>query len=75
MNYEEFINSSNMHKLPNRSLMEYDATTLDFCAYHQKKLESFYWKKDDFIIYYNDLNKKLSELFKEHFTIYRKIEF
>lgn len=57
MNYEEFINSSNMHKLPNRSLMEYDATTLDFCAYHHNSWKVFTEKKDDFVIYYDDLNK------------------
>ena len=45
MNYEEFIDSSNMHKLPNRSLMEYDATTLDFCAYHHASWKIFTEKK------------------------------
>ncbi len=65
MNYEEFISSTNMHKLPNRKLMDYDLTTLDFCAYHHSSWKNFTENKKDQIIYYNELNKNYETSFKE----------
>ena len=64
MNYEEFIDSTNMHKLPNRSVMEYDATTLDFCAYHHNSWKIFTEKRGDYVINYNDLNQNYQNSLK-----------
>ena len=64
MNYEEFIDSTNMHKLPNRSVMEYDATTLDFCAYHHNSWKIFTEKRGDYVINYDDLNQNYQDSLK-----------
>ena len=76
MNYEEFIDSTNMHKLPNRSVMEYDATTLDFCAYHHNSWKIFTEKRGDYVINYDDLNQNYQESLKTilHFVT-KKLNF
>ena len=65
MDYEEFIGSSNMHKLPNRKMLECDRTTLDFCAYHHSNWKRFTESKQHQIIYYDELNKNYEKSIKE----------
>ncbi len=68
MDFEEFICSTNMHKLPNRKILDCDSTTLDFCAYHHSSWKSFTANKQHKIIYYNELNKNYEKSIKEILT-------
>ena len=68
MDFEEFIFSTNMHKLPNRKILDCDSSTLDFCAYHHHSWRSFTENKQHKIIYYNELNKNYEKSIKEILT-------
>jgi len=71
LNFKDFFELPNIHKLTYRDFNDYDTSTIKFCAYHH-----FSWRKNlgdkGLFVYYRELNGDFQNTIKKVFDFLKK---